>query len=304
MLGRRKFGQQGWSRSYSFNTGDLRICADVCETYVVNSKHGVPWDDLRYIFGEIMYGGHITDPWDRRTNRTYLQVLLRHGIFEGQDMVPCREGETIMSENENGEPIRIPAPKMFEAPIPKQTYFHEYTKVIENKLPSEAPVLFGMHSNAEIGYLTNISSRLFSCVVNLESSGGAGGGLGGGGGGGGDITGDDKDEEADEKKRKGKKGRGGTRKGGLASTIDDLLGQLPENFSEIRNMEKSEPLLETESAPFVVVGLQEWCVFWVLVVGCFFLSFFFLSFSFFLSYFLFQSSVLLFFLSVSSFLSY
>ena len=23
----------------------------------------VPWPDLRYIFGEIMYGGHITDTW-------------------------------------------------------------------------------------------------------------------------------------------------------------------------------------------------------------------------------------------------
>ena len=25
----------------------------------------VPWGDLRYIFGDIMYGGHITDPYDR-----------------------------------------------------------------------------------------------------------------------------------------------------------------------------------------------------------------------------------------------
>lgn len=37
----------------------------------------VPWDDLRYLFGEIMYGGHITDDWDRRLCRTYLEEYMQ-----------------------------------------------------------------------------------------------------------------------------------------------------------------------------------------------------------------------------------
>ena len=34
VLGRRRFGQQGWSRKYSFNTGDLTICANVLQSYL------------------------------------------------------------------------------------------------------------------------------------------------------------------------------------------------------------------------------------------------------------------------------
>lgn len=36
----------------------------------------VPWEDLRYLFGEIIYGGHITDDWDRRLCQTYLQEYM------------------------------------------------------------------------------------------------------------------------------------------------------------------------------------------------------------------------------------
>ena len=46
----------------------------------------VPRDDIRYIFGEIMYGGHITDPWDRRTNNAYLSVLINDKLFSGLEL--------------------------------------------------------------------------------------------------------------------------------------------------------------------------------------------------------------------------
>merc|ERR1712072_134890 len=94
LVGRIRFGQQGWSRKYSFNMGDLRICGDVLTMYLDAANDDetlpkglgerVPWQDLRYIFGEIMYGGHITDFWDRRTCNSYLSMnvtkdCLMHG---------------------------------------------------------------------------------------------------------------------------------------------------------------------------------------------------------------------------------
>lgn len=73
---RRKFGPQGWNKVYPFNVGDLTISVFVLYNYLeANSK--VPWEDLRYLFGEIMYGGHITDDWDRRLCNTYLEELLQ-----------------------------------------------------------------------------------------------------------------------------------------------------------------------------------------------------------------------------------
>ena len=88
MLGRKKYGCQGWSRAYGFNMGDLRICSDVLESYLNANQQNVPWQDLRYIFGEIMYGGHITDFFDRRTNNTYLSVIFDEPLLIKGDLAP------------------------------------------------------------------------------------------------------------------------------------------------------------------------------------------------------------------------
>lgn len=52
-----------------------------------NSK--VPWEDLRYLFGEIMYGGHITDDWDRRVCISYLEELMQPELVNYIEYILC-----------------------------------------------------------------------------------------------------------------------------------------------------------------------------------------------------------------------
>jgi dynein heavy chain len=153
MLGRIKFGAQGWSRKYDFNTGDLTICADVLGNYLRNNAN-IPYQDLRYIFGEIMYGGHITDNWDRRTNTSYLLSFIKPELFEGLEFAP-------------GFPALVDG-----------TY-EEFRVYLEDKLPAESPILFGLHPNAEISFLNAQGTFLLSTIQDLE--GGKGGGAGDGG---------------------------------------------------------------------------------------------------------------------------
>lgn len=127
ILARKKFGSQGWSRMYSFNDGDLTICGDILRNYL-NRYDLIPWDDLRYLFGEIMYGGHITDFWDRRTNNAYLRVLIKPELME----------RYLISTN-------------FTAPDANKSEYDDYIKYVNEKIPPESPELIKINNLAEIG---------------------------------------------------------------------------------------------------------------------------------------------------------
>ena len=154
LLGRKKFGFVGWSRVYPFNTGDLTISSDVMVAYVRDTVEA-PYADLRYIFGEIMYGGHITDPWDRRVDNNYLTVLVGEHTQEGFECMPA-----------------------FPMPNPAETDYDGYRAHIEEKMPLEDPTMYGLHPNAGIGNLMNATAVLFGTIMTLQGAGGGGGGGG------------------------------------------------------------------------------------------------------------------------------
>ena len=152
VIERKKFGPQGWNRVYPFNFGDLTSCAQVAMNYLeANPK--VPWDDLRYIFGEIMYGGHVTDFFDRRLVGTYLNAYMHDELLEGFDIFP---GFRTPSNSGNTKDI---------------------LEHIAVAFPQESPTAFGLHPNAEIGFRLMQADTMFNNIRELQPRGG---GMGGG----------------------------------------------------------------------------------------------------------------------------
>jgi dynein heavy chain len=168
LLGRKKFGVGigigagsglGYCRGYSFNMGDLVNCTEVLYNYLEGNEY-VPWEDLRYMFGEVFYGGHITDPMDRKLCIGYLDVLVKPDLLCGEDGSP---------------PTNMLAPG-FKAPVPES--YQQLKEYVESALPPETPALYGLHSNAQLSLLTTEGEILFDTVLTVK--GGGGGGAAGG----------------------------------------------------------------------------------------------------------------------------
>jgi dynein heavy chain len=107
----------------------------------------------------------------------------------------------------------------FRSPNPAKFQREDYVQFVNEKLPVEAPGMFGLHSNAEIGYLTSLGEKL--CFTILSCTGGGGGG------------GSSKDEM-------------------VQAVIDRFLEGLPEEFNELDIQGRTE-----DRGPYVVVCLQE-----------------------------------------------
>uniref|UniRef100_H2ZKB4 AAA+ ATPase domain-containing protein n=1 Tax=Ciona savignyi TaxID=51511 RepID=H2ZKB4_CIOSA len=198
---RKKFGPQGWNRPYPFNVGDLTISVNVLFNYLeANSK--VPWNDLRYLFCEIMYGGHITDDWDRKLCKTYLEVYMHPDQLEG---------ELLLAPG-------YPVPPNMDYKVTTHSYliyldstpqgYHEY---IDEVLPPESPYLYGLHPNAEIGVLTTTSENLFRTLLEMQPKDAAGAG-----------------------------GGGATREEKVKALLDEILEKLPEEFNIVELLSKVE----------------------------------------------------------------
>merc|ERR1711871_71067 len=150
LLQRKKFGSIGFNFVYPFTTGDLVNCSQGCVNYLENNSK-VPWNDLRYLVGEVMYGGHVFNDWDRRLTNCYLELWLREQLLDSVQFFPG----------------------FMSPPAMNMKGYNEY---IDESFPPETPACFGLHANAEIGFRLQQAQAMFDAILNLQPKAGGGGG--------------------------------------------------------------------------------------------------------------------------------
>ena len=148
---RKKFGPKGFNMMYPFSLGDLRDSSICLLNYMENAPSKIPWEDLKYIFGQIIYGGHIVNDWDRLLAMTYLDFFMKDELLDESELMP-------FCQDERGVSFMSPNPTSYDG----------YNKHVDEALAGDTPLAFGLHPNAEIGFRTDQSETMFQILMELQ----------------------------------------------------------------------------------------------------------------------------------------
>ena len=150
---RRKFGPLGWNIPYEFNQSDFSATVQFCQNHLdeLDPRRGISWSTVRYMIGEVHYGGRVTDDYDKRLLNTYAKQWFSDNMF--LDKFEFAKGYKIH----------------------KCKTLAEYRTSIEALPLSDSPEAFGLHANADITFQTNTANEILSTIVSIQPKDAAGG---------------------------------------------------------------------------------------------------------------------------------
>ena len=152
---RKKFGKIGWNVIYDFNESDFTISRRLLAMYLnkITAEEPIPWSSLKYLIGEAMYGGRVTDEYDRRVMMTYLNEYMGDFIFDSNQKFFFSQCG-------------------YEYSIPENGPYDNYLKFVAEMPAIYSPEVIGLNSNAEIDYFTQSSKLIWQNLLILQATGG------------------------------------------------------------------------------------------------------------------------------------
>ena len=151
---RRKYGKLGWNVFYDFNDSDFSVSRRLLDMYLTkaydNQDENVPWASLRYLIGDAMYGGRVTDSFDRRILVTYLEEYMGDFLFD------------------DAQPFYFAVTERTKYEVPPVGNLENYNAAIQELPLNNSPTVFGLHTNAEINYNSNTTKTLWGNLIDLQ----------------------------------------------------------------------------------------------------------------------------------------
>ena len=147
LIERRRFKNLGFNVHYDFCDSDFDVCNDILCVMLENSDGVIPFDALRTLIGETIYGGRVTDEWDRRLLNVYMKHLFCQEAVDQHSFALSNDGEYT---------------------IPSDGPLDSYKSYI-NSLPTyDDPEAFGQHTNAQIASQVEATKRLLGSISFLR----------------------------------------------------------------------------------------------------------------------------------------
>jgi dynein heavy chain len=152
----------------------------------------LPWGSLKYLIGDAMYGGRVSDDMDRRVLSTYLEEYMGDFLFDDTQKFSFSKVNFIRFD-EFMKPLILRHQVDFDYVLPEWGDVENYTQAIEGFAMTNSPAVFGLHPNAgnypllfrinhhavfdrllhtlvntEIGYYSNAVKRMWMDLISLQ----------------------------------------------------------------------------------------------------------------------------------------
>ncbi|BFZ12081.1 hypothetical protein BsWGS_15120 [Bradybaena similaris] len=143
---RRKYGSLGWNIRYEFNDSDLEVSILKLQMLLEEYKQ-VPWAALIYLTSEVIYGGRVTDDWDRRCLKSLLVKFYSPTVFEPEF---CYDSSHMYP------------------PLPENTNFDYLISFVKELPDVDSPEVFGMTESAEKTCREFQASDIISTILSVQ----------------------------------------------------------------------------------------------------------------------------------------
>jgi dynein heavy chain len=164
LIERKKYGKIGWNVSYDFNESDYTVSRRLASLYLTKAfddgDEMIPWGSLKFLIAEAMYGGRVSDNWDRRILVNYSDEYFGDFLFDD-----CQKFFFSKKEH-NGD---------FDYECPSSRALSAFTDSVENLPLRNSPSVFGLHPNAEISYFLGATKKMWKDLIDLQPRTAAGG---------------------------------------------------------------------------------------------------------------------------------
>ena len=183
LVERRKFKALGWVDTYAYSEMDFATGSDLIVDFLEDLSDPTlglgPWKALRYLIGEITYGGRVTDAADRQLLGLYCRELFSPQMMDimaarlvaAEDLpsASARIGQDLNGESMEagrGHDLTVLAQYL----VPNCPTVAGALDAIEDLPMEDPPEAFGQHRNAQVASEREDAWRFLSAASTVETS--------------------------------------------------------------------------------------------------------------------------------------